>query len=252
MEDDADWDIRIRDQLQDFAAATKALTQPLMGSSTYADPTYPQPKDDSIPTLDFHKLPHVAPPIQSPYGDNWDLLWLGHCGMNFPSTDRGSDIPRGRVVWEDNTVPQRRYLWSLWQPDELKEQYPNHTRVVHHAQDPVCSLVYAVTQQAARQILYQLALKDLSTAYDIELNWFCEGREGRNAHRAGCLTTQPALFQHHRPAGPKSHESDISLHGDGTEWREAPHTNVLRWSVRMNAEELMDGGTTFNDQWPDQ
>lgn len=254
MEDDADWDIRIKDQLRDFATATHALTQPLAGKSTYADPTYPEPrsKDAAIPTFDFHQLPRVASPTASPYGDNWDLLWLGHCGMYFPSAARGPDLPRGRVVWEDHTVPQHRYLWNLWQPDELQEQYPDHTRVVHHAQEPVCSVVYAVTQQAARQILYQLALKDVNAEYDIALRWFCEGREGRNSRRDGCLTMQPALFQHHRPAGPRTHESDISPHGDGGEWRDEPHTNVLRWSVRMNAEELMSGGTDFKDQWPDQ
>lgn len=252
MEDDADWDIRIRDQLQDFATATHALTQPLAGSFTYADSTYPEPKDDTIPVFDFHQLPSVVSPTTSPYGDHWDLLWLGHCGMNFPSKDKSPDLPRGRVVWKDNTVPQRHYLWNLWSPDELKEQYPDHTRVVHHAQEPVCSLVYAVTQKAARQILYQLALKDFNAGYDILLRWFCEGREGRNDRRSGCMTMQPSLFQHHRPTGPRTHESDISPHGDGTEWRTEPHTNVLRWSVRMNAEELINGGTHFKDQWPDQ
>ncbi|CAN8096967.1 unnamed protein product [Discula destructiva] len=74
MEDDADWDIRIKDQLRDFATATNALTQPLAGISTFADPTYPQPTDDSTLELDFHQLPRVASPTKSPYGDQWDLL----------------------------------------------------------------------------------------------------------------------------------------------------------------------------------
>lgn len=62
---------------------------------------------------------------------------------------------------------------------------------------------------------------------------------------------QPSFFQHHRPAGPESAESNISTHGDEIEWRTRPHTSVLRWSVGMNAEELIDGGTELRDKWPD-
>lgn len=236
MEDDADWDIRIRYQLRQFATATQALTQPLLGTTgTFVDPTFPIPNESSpsqVTELNFRRLPTTAPPHKSPYGDNWDLLWTGHCGMNFPFPDN-KVIPKGRVVWTDQTVPQHRHLWTISNPDDLKEQYPaQHTRVVHHTQEAVCSLAYGVTQTAARQLLYEVGLKDVDTAFDINLRRFCEGTGGRAYHR--CLTMQPSLFQHYRPVGPKSAESDISDHGSG--WREKAHTNVVRWSVRMNAE----------------
>lgn len=44
LEDDADWDVRIKDQLYDFALTSNALTQPLSSNpSKYADSTFPTP-----------------------------------------------------------------------------------------------------------------------------------------------------------------------------------------------------------------
>lgn len=105
MEDDGDWDVRIRDQLQDFALSSHALTQPLAGTKHggYADITYPKPPDtlpSSVPDLEFDRLPVTVAPASSPYGDEWDVLWLGHCGMHFPFTDRNV-VPKGRVVQFD-------------------------------------------------------------------------------------------------------------------------------------------------------
>ncbi|KAI1374626.1 glycosyltransferase family 25 protein [Hypoxylon crocopeplum] len=255
MEDDADWDVRIRSQLHDFALASHALTQPLAGSSAgsprYADATYPEAKNgpSAVPDLAFDNLPATAPPKTSPYGDNWDVLWLGQCGMRFPFADN-KVIPKGRVVQAaDATVPQKQHLWTISSPDDLAEQYADHARVVHHVQDGVCSLAYGVTQKGARQLLHELGLKAMDAAFDIQLRWFCEGtgRPSRGYHN--CLTVQPSLFQIHLPAGPKKSNSDISDHGDGFQ---DEMTRVLRYSVRMNAEALMEGRTDdLVDQWPD-
>jgi hypothetical protein len=82
LEDDADWDIRIKQLLHSFELLSLALTQPLSHTpSTYADATYPFPENASqvqVPDLHLHELPSSVPPRISPYGDNWDMLWLGH------------------------------------------------------------------------------------------------------------------------------------------------------------------------------
>lgn len=104
LEDDADWDVRIREQLQDFALSARALTQPLSENpSSYADNTFPVPQGpDALPAADllFDNLPSTIPPKHSPYGDNWDVLWVGHCGMRMPSKSvaNGDKIPKGRVI----------------------------------------------------------------------------------------------------------------------------------------------------------
>ncbi|KXJ90051.1 hypothetical protein Micbo1qcDRAFT_73562 [Microdochium bolleyi] len=250
MEDDIDWDVRIHKQLYDFARSAQALTQPLAsGAKTYADPTYPRPQEGSpgtVPDLSLFDLPRTVPAKRSPYGDDWDLLWLGHCGMRFVSPDNAA-APKGRVIHHnDDTVAEKRYLWSITGPFKLVEDYPQHTRAVHHSEEGVCSLAYAVSQRGARKLLYELGTKDLKDGFDILLRFFCNGGGGRKPHL--CLSVSPALFHHHRPAGPLAAQSDIGDHGDG--FREHPLTDMVRWSVRLNADALLDGATEMHDGYP--
>ncbi|KAI1740075.1 hypothetical protein F4680DRAFT_419612 [Xylaria scruposa] len=252
LEDDVDWDVRLRDQLHDFALSSHGLTQPLARTArrTYADITYPTPSDTSptvLPDLDFDSLPVTIAPQGSPYGDEWDALWLGHCGMHFPFSN-SKLIPKGRVVQSDQTVPQLHHLWTVSDSNDLKEHYPNHTRVTHHVQDGICSLGYAVNQRSARKLIYEVGLKRVNTAFDIMLRWFCEGSGDPNRGYHNCLTTQPSLFQIHLVAGPKKYNSDISDHGGG---EQEERTEVLRWSVKMNTEALLDGRIDLVDQYPD-
>ncbi|KAI0200218.1 hypothetical protein F4808DRAFT_430068 [Astrocystis sublimbata] len=251
LEDDVDWDVRLRHQLHEFALSSHGLTQPLIntGRFAYADSTYPTPSDTSSspPDLVFDSLQATQAPLGSPYGDEWDVLWLGHCGMHFPFAD-SKLIPKGRVVMSDDTTPQLQHLWTVSDTNDLKEQYPNHTRVTHHVQDGICSLGYAVTQRSARKLLHELGLKRVNTAFDIMLRWFCEGTGDPNRGYHNCLTTQPSLFQIHLTAGPKKYNSDISDHGEG---EEEAKTEVIRMSVKMNAEALLDGKDELVDQYPD-
>ncbi|KAK2018131.1 hypothetical protein LZ32DRAFT_634993 [Colletotrichum eremochloae] len=242
LEDDVDWDIRIRSQLHDFALSTQALTQPLLSAPTPGGGAALGTALD----IPFEKLHATVVPNSSPYGDNWDLLWIGHCGMHFPFLDR-EGVPKARIIHHnDVTVAPKKNLWTFNIPFTLKETYPEHTRAVHHVQEGVCTLGYAVSQQGARKLLQEVALKDVSDAVDILLRFFCEGGKGRKPHN--CLTSQPAFFHHHRAAGPMSSMSDIGIH-DG--FRETSMTDMVRWSVRLNADVLLDGRTDFIDQYPD-
>ncbi|KAI1415504.1 glycosyltransferase family 25 protein [Hypoxylon sp. FL1857] len=251
LEDDVDWDVRIRHQLKDFALSTRALIQPITGTpGLYVDSTYPSPSSQSsgiLPDIPFNGLPSTDPPKLSPYGDGWDLFWVGHCGMHFPF-DNNPTLPKGRVIhFGDETVAGKRHLWTFNDPFTLKDKYPEHTRAVHHVQEGVCSLGYAISQAGARKLLYEVGLKDVADAFDILLRFFCEGAKGRKHHN--CLTVQPALFHHHRAAGPLSASSDISDHGSG--FRDKGSTDMVRWSVRLNADVLLEGGTEMIDQYPD-
>jgi hypothetical protein len=88
----------------------------------------------------------------------------------------------------------------------------------------------------------------VNAPYDILLRQYCEGSHGRSYHN--CLTSFPSLFHHHRPAGLLEAESDITPHGKG--YQKTAHSDVLRWSTRMNWDVLLDGRTDFVDQWPDE
>ncbi|CAH0017999.1 unnamed protein product [Clonostachys rhizophaga] len=249
LEDDADWDVRIRQQLYDMALSSQALIQPLAGTTnSFADKTYRPPPEGppkGVPEFPINRLPKTVPATVTPYGDMWDLIWVGHCGMRMPPAD--SPVPRGRVVSvNDESVPEKRYLWSLAPPFTLKDEYPDHTRVVHHAQEGVCTLGYAVTQRGARALLQEVALKDVGDPVDILLRFYCEGGKGRRNHN--CLAIQPALFNHHRTEGPRSAMSNIGSH-EG--WQDKPSTDMTRWSVRLNVERLLDGQEMW-DQLPNQ
>ncbi|KAI0014950.1 hypothetical protein F4780DRAFT_766207 [Xylariomycetidae sp. FL0641] len=249
LEDDLDWDVNIREQLRSFAYSTRALTQPPSSRfGRHADPTYrtSQGTPGRVTEIQYHRLPPTKTPQTSPYGDYWDVLWPGHCGMNFPFSDN-TIIPKGRVVQTDHTVPQQQYLWTVGDIKDLKDQYPNHTRVAHHVQMGICSLGYGVTRNSARKLLLELGLKPVNHAFDLLLRDFCEGRGDPNRGYHTCLTSQPSLFSPHLSTGPAKANSDISDHGDG--WQTA-RTEQIRWSVMMNAAALLEGKKPV-DQYPD-
>jgi GR25 family glycosyltransferase involved in LPS biosynthesis len=251
LEDDVDWDVRIKEQLRDLALSTRVLTQPLVDEELgvkFADSSmnFKTAKNMDHEDIPFTELPSVTKPQVSPYGDDWDLLWIGHCGMHFPFKD--NSIPKGRIIhWNDTTVPKKDHLWVFNIPFTLKENYPHHTRAVHHVQEGVCTLGYALSRRGALKLLHEVALKDVTDAYDILLRWFCEGAMGRAKHN--CLTIQPGLFHHHRPAGPLSSQSNIGDHGKG--FRGQALTDMVRWSVRLNVDALANGRTDYKDQFPD-
>ena len=257
LEDDADWDVRIKQQLYDYALTSQALIQPLKSDpSSYADPTFPTPQgsSDMAPDLQFGNLPATVAAKVSPYGDEWDILWLGHCGMNMPTIrdavlkDSSLKQPKGRVVHlNDETVPEIKKLNILDAAEDVRKLYPDHTRVTHHVAGAICSLGYAVSQAGARRLLYELGLKTFDEPFDLMLRSFCQGTNAHEYHL--CLTVQPQFFEHHRPKGRTSQDSDITDHGD--EVRDFAFTLNIRYSTMLNLEKLLKGDTQYNDQFPD-
>lgn len=159
------------------------------------------------------------------------------------------ELARGRVIrHSDVAVPEKRYLQNLFvSPFILKDDYPDHTRAVHHSQAGVCTLAYAVSQRGARKLLLELGLKQADEPFDFLLRKFCDGNRGRGQHQ--CLTTQPSLMEHYRPVGPLKDESDIKEGPAG--FRTEGETAMIRWSVRLNAEKLIESEPDLVDQWPD-
>ncbi|TID22663.1 LPS glycosyltransferase [Venturia nashicola] len=255
MEDDVDWDIRVKSQLYEFAGAVNLLTQPLAhGNSEYADPTFPTPRKDLSGHMDIFPGPKLStiPPKSSPYGDDWDVLWLGHCGARFPSMERDPTLPQGRALINDLTAPSQQHVYLGFGSDEILRTYPNHTRAVSHTAEVVCTLAYAVSQRAARQILYDVGLKALESPFDIMLRKYCDGLGERQVRK--CYTAQPSYMAHHRAAGKASKGSDINDWEDkekADEESATAYTFNVRLSTKMNLQKLVDGDTDYVDQWPD-
>ncbi|KXX80346.1 Procollagen galactosyltransferase 1-B [Madurella mycetomatis] len=275
LEDDADWDIRLKSQMQVFAHAAKAFTQPLRSGS--GRPLSSKYHDHPAPSISITKLPSPPSPKLTPYGDTWDLLWLGHCGTSFAaSAQDGNSIPISPLrvaIPSDPTVPPPRHLkphpFALTDP--LAELYPPHTRVVHLSNGTTCTQAYAVSQQGARKLLYRFGLAErLTKGWDLVLGDWCDrgyhssvagdgdSNGGGGAGLPVCVTVQPPLFSHHYGAGGGG-KSDISAPGGGFlrvgEGRlEKGMTPYVRWSVRLNMGKLVEGGSSdveglVVDQW---
>jgi hypothetical protein len=225
IEDDVDWDVRLRTVLDDFATASRSLH-----NLTSPGPT------------NFRDLPPTQI-VNSPYGEQWDVLWLGHCGMFLARS--------GALIIKDNdeTVPKLQYLKSFedWSPSPLTP-YPPHSRMfMQQATDPSCSFAYAVSQKAARAVLHDIGIRRLTGPFDNMLRGWCVGLDSSEAH--ACYGVLPQLFDHYRREGKTDGDSDINAHGGGV--REKAQTLNIRWSTRLNMERLLHGETEFDDQWPD-
>ncbi|KAK4140582.1 uncharacterized protein C8A04DRAFT_39802 [Dichotomopilus funicola] len=274
LEDDADWDVRIKAQMQVFAQASRIFTQPNPSTHQPAadDPNLflgnPQ-SSSSSPSLPLTNLPRnlIPHPHLTPYGDDWDVLWLGHCGTDFPGPSINPSFPGSPLrvtIADDPTVPSAAHLkphpFAL--QDALADVYPAHTRVVHAASGTACTQAYAVSQQGARKLLWQFGLQTLTTGWDLMLRDWCDGfypaSEGAReddfeddaAGEQGrkhpmCVTVQPPLFSHHYGRGAAS---DIMAPGGGFVNREKEMTPYVRQSVRLNMERLVRG-LAPREQW---
>ena len=233
-EDDVDWDIRIKSQLQDVAAGTRTIMQPLRKARR-------EIYDDQRPSA---PAPPTVQPHFTPYGDDWDVLWLGYCRMQ-PPLIHDDWLRKSRyIILNDTTVPSYKH----YHPHEPRiiDEYPEHTRIVSYAKMGLCSLAYAVTQKGAQRVLHQMKEDRFTAAFDVMLFEWCE-----HGHDNTCLTTFPQVINHHRPAGRISDDSDLRGAMDTDAVREKGETVNIRWSTMLNIDKLLDNRTDFEDQFPD-
>ncbi|KAF2122701.1 hypothetical protein BDV96DRAFT_639269 [Lophiotrema nucula] len=148
LEDDVDWDIRLRSvQVPLAASAARSLLPPSKKFS-------PWTKTD---------LSHAQY-----WGDpkSWDLLYLGHCGDYFNEvnydglvkTDRPfnlTDLPH--AIYYDPSLPAKTDLHPFTQDLFNSLHLPDHRRAFHRSKFPLCSFGYAITRPAAERLLTDLA-----------------------------------------------------------------------------------------------
>ncbi|KAF1831433.1 hypothetical protein BDW02DRAFT_572045 [Decorospora gaudefroyi] len=168
LEDDVDWDIRLRSVQIPLAASAARQLLP--------------------PTRAQHPLTNRASNHTQYWGDHdaWDLLYLGHCGDYFdtlsdegPRTDRQSfnltDMPH--ALYRDPTLPSWLNLHPFTQALFRLLGMPEGTRLIHRSKFPLCSFGYAVTRLTAERLLNDLApakyTKDGPRAFDVALLHAC-------------------------------------------------------------------------------
>lgn len=269
-----DWDVRLKPQLELVAAGARAVTSNL--PDTYFPTGRPSRSSASAST---------GEPI-SPYGDDWDILWLGHCGEPFPeelpeNKELPADDPgkvamaRKYTILNDATVPPFDHVTGIVD----FRAHPERTRWVHVTAAPICTFAYAVSQRGARKILYDLSVDRLSGPFDNALAWLCRRAVGGwsklaalaaqgdpldSGHTMGdrgldakCLSVTPPVFFHHKAKGNIRGDSDIQSVGGGDEEGEEEEPPVIRekgstenivWSARLNLVNMLFG-TPMETQW---
>ncbi|KAF2087457.1 glycosyltransferase family 25 protein, partial [Saccharata proteae CBS 121410] len=162
LEDDADWDIEIKKQTSLLAPAIRKLTnvtdQPgITGNDTITD-------DDD-----------------TPYGTDWDVLWLGHCGNNV-----WENMPY--VLYPDTTIPP--IITSF--EEKVQATADTKQRYAYLSDGPICSWAYAVNRHSARKML-DMPSHGTYMAYDVWLGAQC--KDGK----LKCVAVNPELFHTHDP-----------------------------------------------------
>ncbi|KAK8121792.1 hypothetical protein PG984_010462 [Apiospora sp. TS-2023a] len=272
LEDDADWDVRLKQQLIDIAEGGRLLLNMAKQEPLFQANNLPAGGHETAATVSDGTpvSPSSSVPPHSPYGDDWDILWLGHCGETFPERIPGHEVVNlnsARYTYyamrDDETMPPPANT-SSWIGGDLRRE-PG-TRWVHFSGGPTCSAGYALSQAGARKVLHALsvggtliaqldnAMADLCrdhTPWDAAPSHSDPPRvssvtnapppPGYTGARMRCLSVTPAVISQHKPRGRRAAESDIEAVENGDEIREQGESPNLVWSARLNVQNLIMG-----------
>jgi len=212
MEDDVDWDIMLKAQMLEFARGTRHLTRA---------------------PLNTH----------SPYGDSWDLLTTGHCGV----LNRLEDQEYWVIENDPTAVIPAKRTWQK-KPNLTPEILSgDRTRLVFSPSKLSCLGSYALSLQGAARILYDQSILPNAQGIDSALGEFCNRREyGANL----CLATYPMITGIHLPAGDTSKDSDRRVVQPGM-IREVAQSDHLVFPIRLNLALLLKGESVVQAQFPE-
>jgi hypothetical protein len=126
MEDDADWDVMIKSQMEEVARGTRHI------QGTH---------NTSL----------------SPYGDDWWYLATGHCSIK-------ADTTRDQKFWvvdnDPTAVPKNHQTMFFYGPErDPKQLSGKNTRMVFGLKEFVCTSSYALSLQGAARVVFDQELR---------------------------------------------------------------------------------------------
>ncbi|KAJ5692204.1 CAZyme family GT25 [Penicillium macrosclerotiorum] len=218
MVDDADWDVSIKTQLQSFAVAIRSL------QGTHHNSTF------------------------SPYGDDWDILWLGHCGVTCKTNQPYFVTPH------DPTIPMPRHFLPYWRdpPDFEGFERPDHARLTCTANDAACIRFYAVSYRGAQRILSALSVSPGGLAEQIDIGAELDVSLGRMCGHGylQCFAPYPSMTGGYKPAEyskqPLDTEDDVAL-----EFFEHARSWGVMYSIMLNINNILNGNQFVHATWDD-
>lgn len=172
IEDDADWDVLLKSQMLSFARGVRAI------------------QDSTLP-------------LHSPYGDSWNLLTLGHLGVN----NKPHKSTKYYVTHDDPTViPESRRIIRR-KPDLSAEKLKgNHTRVIMEVNKLTGTGAYALSLRGAARLLYDQSLLPNAQSIDVAIQELC--RHDGVWPEPFCLGAYPTIFGLYRAIGALDRDSD--------------------------------------------
>lgn len=159
IEDDQDWDVALKNQLLDIARGGRFMSN------------------------------QTAATAHSPYGDNWDVLWLGHCGMAIHENNR-----RRFVIHQDPTTPPVHRLHTPVGAPMNTNWEVNGTRLVFNGFG-TCSWAYAVSNIGAHKIVKAMSVDPFNSGFDNGMGEMCK------KEKLNCLAAYPPVFGAYEPQG---------------------------------------------------
>lgn len=210
FEDDSDWDIDLRTQLEQFAQGSRYITS-----------SWSESKD--------LKGKANGGDANSPYGEDWDMLWLGHCGVNRHPSD-----PRQFRISNDPTVPSPKRRVNYQTIPDLSG-HSNSTRIVFRTASGVCLFSYALSYRGAQKLLLAQSTLTKFQPIDIAFRVMCGEEDGFK-----CVAAFPQIIDTHKPAGSIDRDSDITEF-DKSKHRDKGYTNNVVRSTKLNWRPLLAG-----------
>ncbi|KPI36212.1 uncharacterized protein AB675_8846 [Cyphellophora attinorum] len=138
----------------------------------------------------------------SPWGKEWDMLWLGHCGTAMVEAGQQEGLR-----YRDNSRCKTD-LYSGWSKHFLRDFLEEDHRIVQWAGFmTVCTFGYGVHRDSAQKIL-DITAAGADEAFDVALSHAC------GTGKLKCLVVNPQMFNHYEPSKDSGYLSEVHI-GDG-------------------------------------
>jgi hypothetical protein len=225
IEDDADWDVLLKQQMLSFARGARAIQNSTL-------------------------------PVQTPYGDSWNLLTVGHIGVN----NKPFKEQKYYVTHNDPTAigAARRNFGR--RPDLSAEKLQgNHSRYVMEVYKMTGTAAYALSLRGAARLLYDQAIVPDAQPIDLAISDVC--RHDATWREPFCLGVYPSIFGLFRGIGPIDKDSDRRSDNDASaakdetkespiepqviKMRKAATSKLTVFPASLHIEELLRGETIF-------
>ena len=220
MESDVDWDMRIKESMVGLGEGVKAVADfPFDPPRELKDPRHPR---------DFEKESQTI----SPYGDKWDLVWMGHCGS--------SNDGNGRIfAYNDTSAPDEEHAWSFAERPGPGHR-PEGTRIVFQMRKTVCTTSYMISNQGARK--FERLFREANSPIDLKIWSHCE-----NDPTLSCLGVWPQIISMAESKTNIKHTEGGQAFGHEVTEDKVVAGNGIQISARINAQAgLADKGL---DHW---